>query len=94
MPEVGVQAHDLAGGTHFRREQNVLAVKTVEGKDGFLDRPVTGPNLLGETEVSQFLARHDFGGKLGQRHANGLADKRDGARGARIDFQHIDRLGP
>ena len=38
--QVGVQAHDFAGGTHFRGEQNVLAEKAVEGENGFLDGPV------------------------------------------------------
>ena len=44
--EIGVQAHDFAGGTHFRREQNVLAVKTVERENGFLHRPILRPDFL------------------------------------------------
>ena len=38
--EVGVQAHDLAGRAHFRREQNVLPVKTVERENRLLHRPM------------------------------------------------------
>ena len=39
---------------------------------------------------TSFLPRHDFGGELGERDADGLADEGDGARGARIDLEDVD----
>ena len=65
-------------------------MEAVEGEDGFLDRPILRPDFLGEPKLLERLAGHHPGGQFGQRHADGLADERHRARGARVDFQHID----
>ena len=41
-------------------------------------------------KLGEGLARHDPGGDLGDRQADHLGDERHGARGARIDLQHVD----
>ena len=66
--------------------------KRLKGNTDSLTAQYCGPDLLGEFKLLERLAGHDPGGELGQRHTDGLADERHGARGARIDFQHIDRL--
>ena len=45
--------------------------------------------IVGETEILEFLPDHDLGGELGERHAGGLGNERHGARGTRIDLDHI-----
>src|SRR5215216_856750 len=49
--QVGVESHDFAGGTHFRRKENVLAMETVEGKDRFFDGPIVGADFFSETKI-------------------------------------------
>ena len=36
------------------------------------------------------MSGHDLSGQLGQRHADGFADIRHGARGPRIDLKHVN----
>ena len=50
--------------------------------------------LVVEAEVRQLRAGHDARADLGDRHAGRLGDERHGARGARIDLQHVDRRRP
>ena len=63
MREGGVDAHDFAGGTHLRAEDDIDAGEIVEGEDGFLDGDVLGRDRLpGEAEFVERFAGHDFGG--------------------------------
>ena len=66
--------------------------KRLNGKHRFLHRPIFRPDFLGETQFRQLFAGHDFRGQFGQRHADGLADERHGARRARIHFQHVNHV--
>ena len=43
-------------------------------------------------KLAKALARHDPRGDLGDRLADHLGDEGHGARGARIDLEHIDRV--
>ncbi len=51
----------------------------------------SGMAAIGGEGVFQRLAGHDAGGDLGDRRADGLGDEGHGARGARVDLEHIDR---
>ena len=67
-----------------------------EREDGFLDRDMRAGcavrlAAIGGEGLVQRLAGHDAGGDLGDRLADGLGDKRHGARGARVDFEDVDR---
>ena len=42
--------------------------------------------------VGEFFSGHQARGNFRQRHAGGFADVRNGARGARIDFEDVDRV--
>ena len=46
--------------------------------------------LAREAEVLEFHAGHDLGGQLRQRHTDRLGHKRNGARSARIDLEHVE----
>ena len=52
-------------------------------------RQVLGPRARA-AEGGEALARHDAGGDLGDRQADHLGDERHGARGARVDLEHVD----
>ena len=107
--EVLVDAHDLAGGAHFRAEQGVhdLALggaEAAERQHGFLDRDgrvqrqrgaVAGfrQHLVGAAELVDGDAGADQGRGLGHLHAGGLGDERHGAGGARVGFEHVEHVG-
>ncbi|MNV06527.1 hypothetical protein D3C71_969090 [compost metagenome] len=84
-----VQAHDLAGRTHFRAEDGVHAGEAGEGEDGFLDRDML-QFLVHQAEAGELLAGHDLGGDGGDRLADGLGHEGRRAAGARVHFQHED----
>src|SRR5499426_933982 len=92
LAEVAVDAHDLARGLHLGAEEHVHARELDEGEDRFLHRDVPQLALGGKAEVGQAPAQHDLGGELGQGDADGLGDEGDGARGARVDLEHVERL--
>ncbi len=97
--ESPVEAHDLAGRAHLRSEQRVDAGEAGEGEDSFLDRDVAGIARVGHGAVMgegifQRLAGHDAGGDLGDGTPDGLGDEGHGARGARVDLEHVDRRRP
>lgn len=65
-------------------------------EDGFLDGDVLQVARIGLLAISgnrriKLLAGHDAGGDLGDRRADGLGNKRHGTRGARVDFENVDR---
>ncbi len=94
--EIRVEADDFAGRAHFRAEQRVDAGEAGEREDRFLDGDVLQVARIGLFAIGgegrvERLAGHDAGGDLGDRRADGLGDEGHGARGARVDFQHVDR---
>src|SRR5215472_1796389 len=92
LAEVAVDAHDLARGLHLGAEEHVHPGELDEGEDRFLHRDVPQLALGGQSEVDEAPAQHDLGGELGQGDADGLGDEGDGARGARVDLEHVERL--
>ena len=64
--------------------------KFAKRKHAFFDRNVFRDRFFGEAQVGQSCAGHDFGGDVGDRDARGFGDKRNGAAGARIDFQNVN----
>ena len=84
-----VEAHDLAGRAHLGAQENVDAGEAVEGKNRFLYSDMR-ELLRFQLEAGEGLARHHPGGDLGDRLADHLGDEGHGARGARIDLEHID----
>ena len=82
--------HDLAGRFHLWPESDVDPGEADEGKDRFFHAVMLGHDFFRKAELLERLAGHDLGGEFCQRHADGLADKRDRPRGARVDFQDID----
>ena len=96
LAEVGGDAHHFAGGRHLRTENGIDAGKLGPGEDGRLDVVVrAGAEVLpcgelGGKQFAELAAGHEAGGDLGQRDAGGLRDVRHGARGAGIDFDHVD----
>ena len=96
LAEVVRDAHDLAGGLHLRPEDGVDAGEFAPGKDGRLDEEVRAGfevcaalDLLGQ-QFLELAADHEARGDLGQRHAGGLGDVGDGARGAWVDLDDED----
>ena len=47
-------------------------------------------DFLGESKLTQRFSGHHFRGELGQRNADRFAYKRDGARGARVNFKDVN----
>ena len=106
--EVTVEAHDLTGGTHLRSEQDVdglahRGAEALERQHGFLNRDLlAGVDVaavaLGQqqtvgTLIGDGFAGHDAGSSLGQCHAGGLGGERHGTGGARVGFDHVQRVG-
>ena len=91
MREVTVEAHDFAGGTHFRSEQHVYGLaerrtEALERKHGFLDgnllaaANVTTVSMRQQQAVIALLldgfAGHNAGRGLGQCHTGRLGCER------------------
>ena len=74
-------------------EQHVDAGEAREGKHRLLDADMR-QILRREAELREALARHDARGDLGDRLADHLGHERHGARGARIDLEHVDGRRP
>ena len=103
--ELGVEAHDLAGGLHLRREHGVDAValdgaEPVEGQHRLLDRDrrvlgqvgaVAGRGQHpGGAQVGDRLPHRDPGRGLGQLHRRRLGDERHGAAGPGVGLDHVE----
>src|SRR5581483_466710 len=92
---LGIQPHDLAGALHLRPVADVHLRQLGEGEDGRFD----GDALLVRVEAGlvallpQALAQHHVRGGFDHRNAGDLAQIRHGARGARIDLQHLRGIG-
>ena len=99
------EAHDFAGGFHFRGEEGVEggavgAAEPVEGEDGFFhgDGGVEGQGaavVVGGDESFGFElgdggAGHDAGGGFGEVDAGGFGDEGDGAGGAGVGFDDVE----
>ncbi len=106
--EVAVEAHDLAGGTHFRSEQHVdglaeRSAESLERKHGFLDGHLLATMDVATVAVGQEqavvtllldgFADHDAGGGLGQCHTGGLGSERHGTGGTRIGLDDVQSVG-
>src|SRR5207245_11536849 len=82
-------AHDLAGRAHLRTEHGVDARETREREDRLFHADMAELLLL-QLEIRKLLAGHDPCCDLRHRRADDLGDERHGARGPRIDLEHVD----
>ena len=82
---VAIEAHDFAGGLHFRRKRDVDARELDEREDGFLDAHVRHVDFFGETDLFEGFAEHAAASVAGKRDADGLGDERHSAGSARSD---------
>ncbi len=74
-----------------RPEDQVDTRKAGEGEYRFLDRDMAARAGPGAGDVvGEGFAGHHPRGDLGDRDAGRLGDKGNGARGARVDLEHID----
>ena len=89
-PEARPNSHDLSGGFHFRSQQDIHPGEAGKGEDRFLDGKMFRFDFPVEPQFLQGLAQHDLGGELGQRAADGLAHKGNGARGPRVHLENVD----
>lgn len=89
--ERGVDPHHLARRFHFGAEQNIDIGEPREGEHALLDGHVAAHRLVIEPELGQARPGHHAGSDLRHRHARRLGHERNGARGARIDLEHMDR---
>src|SRR5512144_2103936 len=92
LPEVVVDAHDLAGRLHLRPQDRVHPRELDEREHRLLHRDVRDLALLGEPLRGQRPTEHHVGGQLGQRDADGLGDEGYGAGGTRVDLEDEDLL--
>src|SRR5262245_22711581 len=83
-------SHHLAGRTHLGPEHGVYAGEFDEREDRLLDEEVVHGQLVGQVEIRERPPGHHARRNLGQRRPGGLRDEGHGARGARIDFEHVD----
>ena len=108
MREVTVEAHDFAGGTHFRSEQHVYGLaerrtEALERKHGFLDgnllaaANVTTVSMRQQQAVIALLldgfAGHNAGRGLGQCHTGRLGCERHGTGGTRVRLDNVQGVG-
>ena len=85
-----VEAHHLAGRFHLRAEHGVDAGEAREREHRLLDRDDACRSARAEVEAGEAFAGHDARRDLGDRQADHLGDERHGARGARVDLEHVD----
>ncbi len=88
--EAASDAHHLAGRLHLGTEDGIDTGELDEGKNRFLDREIRRNDFAGYALIGQAAPRHAARGDLRQRQAGGLRDEGHRARGARIDFEHVD----
>ncbi len=89
------ETHDLAGRFHLRAEYGVdFVAEAGEREHRLLDADMLcGARfemLRRELEACQRFAGHDARRDFRNRNTNHLGDERHRARGARIDFEHVD----
>ena len=80
---IGIDAHDFAGGFHFRAEHDVDAGEAVPREDGFLHREMRRDDGFGVAEIDELVAEHDLGGELGERKRRWLCETKGTVREAR-----------
>ena len=76
---VAIDAHDFAGGFHFRRKRDIDTRELDEREHGFLDAHVRHVDFFGEADLFESFAQHTAAGVAGERDADGLGDERHGA---------------
>ena len=89
--EVFAYSHNFACGAHLGSEGRVDAGEFIEREyRGFdeIQRNREASAMGGY--VVEFRSQHELHGQFRQRHARRFADVRDGSRGSRIYFEHID----
>ena len=87
---VAIDAHDFAGGLHFRRKRDVHTRELDEREDGFLDAHVRHVDFFGEADLFEGFAEHAAARVAGERNADGLGNERHGARCTRVHFDHVE----
>ena len=85
-PKIFILPHHLTGTSHFRRKNNGGSGKFVKWKDGLLDGPAIGKDLLCKSKVFQFCTCHYPGTKLREWYADRFTDKWNGTGSTRIDL--------
>ena len=69
---VAIEAHDFAGGLHFRRKRDVDTRELDEREDGFLHAHVRHVDFLGEADLFEGFAEHTAAGVAGVWRPFGL----------------------
>ncbi len=87
---VAIEAHDFAGGFHFRRKRDVDTRELDEREYGFLDAHVRHVDFFGEADLFESFAQHAAASVACQRDADGLGHERHGTGGARVHFDHVE----
>ena len=86
---VAIDAHDFAGGFHFRRKRDIDTWELDEREDGFLDAHVRHVDFFGKANLFEGFAEHAAARVTGQRDADGLGHERHRAGGTRVHFDHV-----
>ncbi len=91
QPERRINAQHFPCGTHFRPEHRVDLREHIEREHRFFD-PEMRNVMMFQIEVSELLAKHNFGGNA--RHGNPayLGNQRHGTRCAWVGFEHVDHI--
>ena len=87
--EILIDAHRLARRFHLGPQDHIAAREAGEWKHRLLDRHVVNSGL-GEAEAGQWLARHDPGRDLRDRHRRCLRDEGHRPARPRVDLEHVD----
>ena len=87
---VAIDAHDFAGGLHFRRKRDVDTRELDEREDCFLDAHVRHVDFFGKADLFESFAEHATARVTGQRDADGLGYERHRTGGARVHFDHVE----
>ncbi len=87
---VAIDAHDFAGGFHFRRKRDVHTRELDEREHGFLDAHVRHVDFFGKANLFEGFAEHAAACVACKRDADGLGNERHGAGGARVHFDHVE----
>ena len=69
---VAIEAHDFAGGLHFRRKRDVHTRELDEREDCFLDAHVRHVDFFGEADLFEGFAEHAAAGVAGVWRPFGL----------------------
>src|ERR1700687_4913219 len=84
-------AYDLPGGLHLGTEVRVDCRQLVHREHWSLDgdEVARGDEARGPTHVDELLAEHYASGELDHGHSSDLGEKRDSARCAGVDLEHV-----